>query len=186
MKNAVSLACAIALAALSHSALAAEAPGRQAFVRGEIGSSDVEFSIPGASDSDDDTAIGAGGGYWFNANFGVEGNYTLLYNQQLRGDLDFDIFSLAGGVVAKQNFGADGNGFYIGGRAGLAYVTAQVRDDFDVEDDESSFGPYYGVNIGYDINRHFGLGLNYTRYEAELDDVDVDADVLSVSGEYRF
>ncbi|MBF6023289.1 outer membrane beta-barrel protein [Lysobacter niastensis] len=186
MKNAVSLACAVALAALSMPVFAAEGQGHQAFVRGEIGSTDFEVSAGGFSVSDDDTAIGAGGGYWFNANFGVEGNYTLLYNQELDRDLDFDVFSLAGGVVAKKNFGADGNGFYIGGRAGLAYVTAQVRDGFDVEDDESSFGPYFGVNAGYDINRHFGLGLNYTRYQADLDDADIDADVLSVSGEYRF
>jgi hypothetical protein len=90
-------------------------------------------------------------------------------------------------VVAKQNFGADGNGFFIGGRAGIAYVVEQVRDDFfDVEDDDTSTKPYYGVTLGYDFNRHFGLGLNYTRYQADFEFVEIDADVASVSGEYRF
>jgi hypothetical protein len=42
------------------------------------------------------------------------------------------------------------------------------------------------VTLGYDFNRHFGLGLNYTRYQADFDFVEIDADVLSVSGEYRF
>jgi len=189
MKHAVSLACALALGALSAPAFAAEAQGHQAFVRAEIGNTDVDTTISGGGPtiSEDDTTAGFGGGYWFNANFGVEGNYHLLYNRELRGDYELDIFSLAAGVVAKQNFGADGNGFFIGGRAGIAYVVEQVRDDFfDVEDDDSSTKPYYGVALGYDFNRHFGLGLNYTRYQADFDFVEIDADVVSVSGEYRF
>lgn len=186
MKNAVSLACALVLAVLSAPVFAAQAQGHQGFVRTELGNTDVEVSVAGASASEDDTTVGFGGGYWFNANFGVEGNYHLLYNQEIEDDLEFDVYSLAAGVVAKKNFGADGNGFYIGGRAGIARVVAQVRDDFDVEDDESSTKPYYGVNLGYDFNRHFGLGLNYTRYQADFNGFEVDADVLALSGEYRF
>ena len=188
MKHAVSLACALALGALSAPALAAEAQGHQGFVRAEIGNTDVDTTISGGGPtiSEDDTTAGFGGGYWFNANFGVEGNYHLLYNRELRGDYALDIFSLAAGVVAKQNFGADGNGFFIGGRAGLARTVVQIRDDFDVEDDEASTKPYYGINAGYDINRHFGLSLNYTRYQADFDDVDIDADVWTIGGEYRF
>ncbi len=186
MKNAVSLACALALAALSAPAFSAEGQGHQGFVRGEIGSADIDVTVAGFSSSDDDTAIGFGGGYWFNANFAVEGSYALLYNQQLEDDNDLDVFTLAAGVVAKKNFGADGNGFFIGGRAGLARTVVQIRDDFDVEEDEDSIDPYFGVTAGYDINRHFGLSLNYTRYQADIDDADIDADVISVAGEYRF
>ena len=187
MKNTVSLACALALAALSAPAFAAEGQGHQGFVRGEIGSANLDMSVRGAgSASDDDTVLGAGGGYWFNANFGVEGNYALLYNQEINNDEDLDVFTLAAGVVAKKNFGADGNGFFIGGRAGLARTVVQIRDDFDVEDDEASTKPYYGINAGYDINRHIGLSLNYTRYQADFDDVDIDADVWTIGGEYRF
>ena len=186
MNNAVSLACALTLAALSTPAFAAQPQGHQGFVRAEIGNTDFEVSVPGGSASEDDTTAGVGGGYWFNANFGVEGNYHLLHTEEIDNDLELDVYSLGLGVVAKKNFGADGNGFYIGGRAGIARVVAQVRDDFDVEEDESSTKPYYGVNLGYHFSRHFGLGLTYTRYQAEFDPIEIDADVLSVSGEYRF
>lgn len=187
MKNTVSLACALALAALSAPAFAAEGQGHQGFVRAEIGNADLEVSVSGAgSSSDDDTAVGFGGGYWFNANFGVEGSYALLYNRELNNDDDLDVLTFAAGVVAKKNFGADGNGFFIGGRAGLARTVVQIRDDFDVEDDDASTKPYYGLTAGYDLNRHFGLSLNYTRFQADFDDVDIDADLLSIGGEYRF
>lgn len=187
MKNAVSLACALALAAWAVPAFAAEGQGRQGFVRGELGNADLELSVPGiGSSSDDDTAVGFGGGYWFNANVGVEGSYALLYNREIDNDNDLDVLTFAVGVVAKKNFGADGNGFFIGGRAGLARMVVQIRDDFDVEDDDASTKPYYGLNAGYDFNRHFGLSLNYTRYQGDFDDVEIDADLLSIGGEYRF
>ncbi|MBZ4346515.1 hypothetical protein LAN15_25625, partial [Mycobacterium tuberculosis] len=76
-------------------------------------------------------------------------------------DQELDLVSIGAGLVVKKNFGADNTGFFIGARAGIARLTAQVREDtFDVVDDESSTKPYYGVNVGYDFNRRWGLGLN--------------------------
>lgn len=185
MKKAASLATVLALACLSTPAFA-DGQGHQGFVRAEFGKTDLDVSESGEpSVGDDDTAIGLGGGYWFNANFGIEGNYTNQYDKQIVRGIDLKVQSLGVGVVAKKNFGGDGNGFYLGGRAGAAQIDAELRGDgFSAE--ESKTGSYFGVNAGYDFSRNFGLGVNYTRYQVDLDGVDIDADVVSLSGEYRF
>ena len=185
MKKTLVLSCALALAALSNTALAAEGQG---FLRAELGNTDIDVDVAGlGSGSLDDTSVGFGGGYWFNKNFAIEGNYTLLYNKEEDGT-DYDLYTLGVGVVAKKNFGANGTGFFIGGRAGIARMTAQVREDeFDVVDDEHSTKPYYGINVGYDFNESWGLSLNYDRRQGDFDSgYDVDADTVSVGGEWRF
>ena len=53
-------------------------------------------------------------------------------------------------------------------------------------DDESSTKPYYGVNVGYDFNRRWGLSLNYDRRQGDFSGVDVDVDTISLGGEFRF
>lgn len=187
MRKNVFLACALTLAAVSAPAFAGEAQGQQGFIRGEIGRTD--FKIDGLG-SDKDTAYGIGGGYWFNANWGIEGGYNRLYNGEffripsLSVTAELQNFTVGG--VAKKNFGADGNGFFLGGRAGYGFSSAKIRAYShwsSASDTLSSSGLYYGVNAGYDINRNFGLGLNYTHYKAYSD---ADADVLGLSAEYRF
>jgi len=187
MKKTLILSCALALAGLSTSAMAAEGQG---FIRGEIGSSDVDVSGGG---SDSDTSAMFSGGYWFNPNFAVEGRVGSLYNTDLGNDRELDLVALGAGVVGKKNFGANNSGFFITGRAGIARMTAQVREDtFDVVDDESSTKPYYGVGIGYDFSNRWGLGLNYDRYQGSFDggagfgDIDIDVDTITLSGEWRF
>lgn len=185
MKKTLILAGALALATLSTTAMAAE--GGAGFLRAELGRSDIELSAGGVSDSDTDTALLVGGGYWFNANLGVEGHVGSLYNTSLGNDQELDLVTLGAGLVGKKNFGANGTGFFIGGRVGVARLTAQVREDeFDVTDDESSTKPYYGVNVGYDFNETWGLSLNFDRRQADFDGVDVDADTITLGGEWRF
>src|SRR5262245_29929084 len=113
MKKTLILSCALALAGLSNVAMAAD--GAAGFIRGEIGNTNIDDG----SDSLDDTSVGFSGGYWFNRNFAIEGNYTLLMNKEADG-VDYDLYSLSLGVAAKKNFGANGTGFFIGGRAGIA------------------------------------------------------------------
>lgn len=182
MKKYVTLAAAIALATLSTDAMAGHA-----FVRAELGSSDTEVRVDGYRASESDTAAVLGGGYWFTPNIGVEGHVGSLYNKDLGYDEQLDLVSIGVGLVAKKNFGADNTGFFVGARAGIARMTAQVReDDFDVIDDESSTKPYYGVNVGYDFNRRWGLSLNYDRRQGDFNGVDVDVDTFSLGGEFRF
>ena len=63
------LACALALAALSTSAFAADGSGDW-YLRGELGNS--RLSVQDLSGHDNDTAYGVRGGYWFNPNFAAE------------------------------------------------------------------------------------------------------------------
>ena len=90
-------------------------------------------------------------------------------------------------VQLDGSWGLNNTGFFVGGRAGIARITAQLReDDFDVIDDEHSTKPYFGVSVGYDFNRRFGLSLNLDRRQADFDGVDVDVDTIAVGGEFRF
>lgn len=185
MEKKLILAGALALAGLSSTAAAHEAGG---YIRGEVGRSDVELSVGGASDSDSDTSASFGGGYWFNPYFAIEGHLATLYTEDVGNDTDLDLVSIGVGLAAKKNFGEDGNGFFVGGRVGVARLTAQVRvDTFDVDDQEHATGAYAGASIGYDFSERFGLSLNYDRRQADFDDnVDVDVDTLSLGGEFRF
>lgn len=182
MKKAAPLACALALAALSTTAFAADTQGGQGFIRAEVGRADLKLDDAG---SDQDTAYGIGGGYWFTANWGVEGAYNRLYDKDFANG-SIEVQNLTVGVVAKKNFGADGNGFYLGGRVGSAYSRGKSEAHgrgYSYSSDSTSTGLYYGVNLGYDFNRNVGLGLSYTHTRA-FSDVDVNA--WGVSGEYRF
>lgn len=182
MKQTILLATAVALSALSLDAAAG-----QAFVRAEIGSSDIDVDGRGLRASESDTAVSVGGGYWFHPNLAVEGHVGSLYNEDLGFDEELDLVSIGVGLAAKKNFGADGHGFYVGGRVGVARLTAQVREDtFDVVDDESSTKPYYGVSVGYDFNRNWGMSLNADRRKGEFSGIDVDVDTFTLGGEYRF
>jgi len=180
MKKTLILSCALALAGLSNVAMAAD--GGQGFVRAELGRSEVDVF----GENDNDTAYSIRGGYFFNANIGVEGFYSSLYDQNV-GTFDTTLTAFGAGVVGKKNFGADGNGFFIGARAGVSRLTAQVREDeFEVLDDESSTKPFVGLNVGYDFNESWGLSLNYDVRRADFDGADVDVDTLSLGGEWRF
>lgn len=190
MKNTLTLTCALALATLSGTAFAQDAAG--GFIRGEIGRSDIELDVDGfGSDSEeDDTSAVFGGGYWFNEYVAVEGHIGSLYNTEVADDLDLDLITLGVGVALKKNFGGPHTGFFVGGRVGMARLTAQVReddDDFDVVDDESSTKPYFGVSTGYDFSERFGISLNWDRRQADFDGgVDIDVDTIAVGGEFRF
>jgi len=182
MKKTLILATAIALTALSTTATAG-----QAFVRAEVGSSDTELSVGRYSASDTTTSLVVGGGYWFNPNFAVEGHVGTLYNEDLGYDRELDLVTMGVGVVGKMHFAANDTGFFIGARAGISRLTAQVREDtWDVEDDESSTKPYYGAFVGYDFNKRWGMSLNYDRRKGDFDGVDLKNETISLGGEFRF
>lgn len=185
MKKRILLASALAISAFAPVAFAA--PGSAGFVRAEVGQSDIDLSYGGFTEGDDDTSLVVSGGYWFNRNFAIEGHVGTLYTEYLGYDVDLDLVTFGIGVAAKHNFGPEGTGFFIGGRAGIARLTAQLReDDWDVIDDEHSTKPYFGASIGYDFNPRFGLSLNWDRRQADFEGVDVDVDTIAVGGEFRF
>ena len=174
MKKTLILSAALALASLSNVALAGD--GNGVFLRGEIGRSDVDVQ-----DFDDsDSTFNLRGGYYFNKHFAVEGFVTNLYDSDV-GAFDVNLTGVGVGVVGKQNFGADGNGFFVSGRGGLSYLHGEVGSD-----DEDSANVYVGVGAGYDFNETFGLSLNYDLHKAEFEGIDVDANTLTLGGEFRF
>lgn len=160
------------------------------FIRAEVGRSDVDLSVDGASGSDEDTTWGVRGGYWFNPNFAVEGFYSQVYSTSYDDGFDSYNAKLHGvgvGLVAKKNFGGHHHGFFIGGRAGIARGVATLDIDGDVEEAEaSSAKPYFGVNAGYDFSERFGLSLNYDRLQADGDGVDVKVNTVTLGAELRF
>lgn len=184
MKHNSFLACALTLAASAFAlaASAAEPQGDQAFARLEIGRGEIHVDDVG---SRKDNTFGFAGGYWFTGNWGVEAGYNKLFSQTWQ-NASGEVHNFVVGGVAKKNFGADGNGFFLGGRLGYAYTSSKVEAWTDrgyVSGRASSGGAYYGVMGGYDVSRNFGLGLAYSRYDAYSD---AHEETLNLTAEYRF
>lgn len=184
MKKVLSLALALAFAGVSTGAMAVE--GGTPFIGGEFGYSSVDVEFDGlGSDSDDDRTMAVRGGYYFTPNFAIEGFYTNLYDYSETG-YSAELKGWGLGLVARKNFGADGNGFYIAGKAGVFRADGDASEAGIGSISGSSTKPYFGVGLGYDFNDNVGLGLNYTVYNADFDDLSVDSRTLTASVELRF
>ncbi|GAB3101101.1 porin family protein [Lysobacter terrae] len=179
MKKTLILSCALALASLSANALAAE--GAHGFVRAEVGNSNIEID----NTDGDDTAYAVRGGYFFNANVGVEGFYSNFGEDEDEG-VSGKITGYGVGVVAKKNFGPDNTGVYIDGRAGVVRAKTEVSVTGLGSADDTSTKPYFGVGVGYDFSDAFGLSLNYGYVSADAFGEDVNVQTLTVGGEFRF
>ncbi|TLX22675.1 porin family protein [Thermomonas fusca] len=185
MKKSLMLACALVLAGLSGTASAGEA-----FVRGEIGKSDVKLKLDGVgSESDKDTAYALRGGYWFNSNFAVEGHYSRFYDQTLYNDgagyVDGKLSAIGLGMVAKEHTTDSGLGFFVQLRAGVARGKISL-DTSEGSGSETSTKPYYGIGAGYDFSRRFGLSLNYDHNQGSGGGLEITANTLSLGLEARF
>ena len=181
-------AAALALCAVSTAASATDASW---FVRGEVGRSNVDFNASGlGSESDNDTSFSIRGGYFFNANFAIEGFYSKFYDKNFTyaspDDTNLKLSAIGLGLVGKKNFGADGNGFFIDGRAGLTRGKVDTSISGFGSDSATSTKPYFGVGAGYDFSRNFGLSLNYDHQKGDGDGLSVTANTLTLGAEYRF
>ena len=186
-KSPLILAATLVLAGLSGTAAAADSNW---FVRGEVGRSHAQFDVSGlGSDSDNDTSYSLRAGYWFNRNFAVEGFYSKFYDQDFTDGVDSANIKLSAfglGLVGKKNFGADGNGFFIDGRAGVTRGKIDASIDGLGSDSATSTKPYIGVGAGYDFNRNRGLSLNYDHHKGSGDGLDITAKTVTFGVEYRF
>ena len=187
-KSSLILATSLLLAGLSGTAAAADSNW---FVRGEVGRSHAQFDVSGlGSDSDNDTSYSLRAGYWFNRNFAVEGFYSKFYDQdftyQSPDDTNLKLSAIGLGVIGKKNFGADGNGFFIDGRAGITRGKVDASIDGLGSDSETSTKAYFGAGVGYDFSRNFGLSLNYDHHKGSGDGLSVTANTLTLGAEYRF
>jgi hypothetical protein len=99
-------------------------------------------------------------------------------------------------------------GFYISGRGGFFRSTNHQTDHryasypvltgnqvFTSTDKTSTsgMGSYWGVGVGYDFNKSFGVGLSYDRYRAHVVPQDSElyeetsrVDTYTLTAEYRF
>ena len=141
--------------------------------------------------SDNDDAYSLRGGYWFNPHFAVEGFYSNVFDRTYTNGCGCESVSLEAtavglGIVGKQNFGADGNGFFIDGRAGISRGKLEGSATGLGSDSETSTKPYYGVGVGYDFTNTFGVSLNYDVLKGSGEGVDVTAKPLTLGIEYRW
>ena len=193
MIKALVLASSIVLVGLSTVASAAEGNW---FVRGEAGRSDNSINSGPIDFSDDDNAWSLRGGYWLNRNFAIEAFYSNVYNQEFTGQFnsgglsgtfqtDVKFRAIGLGVVGKKNFGADGIGFFIDGRAGISRGKVEAALG-SYTDHRSSTKPYFGAGLGYDFTQNLGVSLNYDRLKGSSYNFDVTAKTLTLGVEYRF
>lgn len=180
MKQTLLLTAVLAAASFAAPAFAAE--GSAGFYRVEAGNSNIEI------DNTDGNEVGYSlrGGYFFNANFGVEGFYTHLG----RDSDDFasvEATAYGVGVIGKKNFGSDTHeGFFISGRAGISRIDLNVDiDGFGIVDDGAN-EPYYGIGAGYDFNEKMGVSINVDRFKSDLFDTDFQFTTTTAAFEYRF
>lgn len=181
MKKTLILSCALALTGMSTAATAA---GGQTFLRGEIGNTQIEVDYADF----DDTAYAVRGGYFFNANIGVEGFYAN-YGEDSGPYTSAKLTGFGAGLVAKKNFGANDTGFFIDGRVGLAHTKTEAAlmsmlNRYYVKD--TAISPYVGVGVGYDFSESFGLSVNCDYLSTEARNQDITATMLTVGGEVRF
>jgi len=173
------LSAGLVAAMLASPAFAAE--GNGGFIRGEIGNSNL--SIDGSDGND--TAYGVRGGYFFNANVGVEAFYTNLGEDSDSGvSADLDGYGI--GVVGKKNFDGAHEGFYIDGRLGIQRTNIDVSVAGLGSASDSNNRVYLGAGVGYDFNANTGLSLNVNHTRPELFGETVRITTTTVAFEYRF
>lgn len=178
------LAAGLLLAFASTSSFAAD--GNAGFVRAEVGNANV--SIDG--EDDNDTAYGLRGGYFFNANIGVEGFYTNLYDETVRdeffGDITLEGRTYGIGMVAKKNLGEAHTGLFVSGRLGVARTEMEIGVAGFGSEEESDTRVFLGAGAGYDFNEHFGLSVDVNYQQPKLLGETFKVTTVTVAAEYRF
>jgi OmpA-OmpF porin, OOP family len=187
MNKTLVVAAVLALGAVSTAASAADSSW---FVRGEAGRSNVDFDVSSVGSADDnDTSYSVRGGYYFTPNIAVEGFYSNFFDKSATDGTttaDLKLSAIGVGIVGKKNFGADGNGFFIDGRAGVTRGKIDASVTGLGSDSDTSTKPYFGAGVGYDFSQDFGLSLNYDHYKGDGEGVSITANTLTLGAEFRF
>jgi OOP family OmpA-OmpF porin len=203
-------ALAVALGLVSVTAMAAD-PGFYAGVG--IGQFNVEIDSVDLGDGstslgfdDDDTGFKIFGGYqflpWLGAELGYVdgGTASESYSDPDLGGakLDVDVSAFTAAAVGTLPIG---DMFELYGKLGMAFwqgdltasITGALCDELQasgescsdsVDDDGEDF--YYGLGAGFNIGESFNVRIEYEVFEIDPQDVDADANFLSLSGVYRF
>jgi len=193
MKNTL-FAIALATAGLTAIPLTSHAADQSGFfINGNVGESNVN---KGVYDDSDTGFLGNVGYRWAvapNVLLGVEGGYTDLGKFSTKSR--FDGLGLRDADLKGWNLGINGHfnvteNWYVSGRTG--WFRGDVKGAYldsagvPVTVDDTSDKWYAGAGFGYDFNNNFSVGLNYDYYKADKSNLDLNADLVSVSAEYRF
>lgn len=191
------IAIALATAGILAAPIAAHAQGQDKggfFVNGSVGKANVDDGLY----DDDDTGFGANFGYRWSAGpgaaFGIEGGYQNLgewspKNNRIPVDTVAGRAKLKGWTAGVNGHFNVSDNWYISGRAGL--FRADVHGDYidaavptRVSDTSNKW--YAGAGFGYDFSNNFSVGLGYDHYEVNKNRLDLNTDLVSVTGEVRF
>jgi OmpA-OmpF porin, OOP family len=185
--NALTIALAAAALLAGGTVLAQDATGF--FLDGRVGSASIDED----QFDDDTTALQFNAGYRWGG-WGVEAGYVTFDDfdgevEDIEIQAGVDGFTL--GLNGRTNL-ADGP-WYLSGRLGAFFWDAEADAVVDahgtptrVNADTDGTDLYAGVGFGYDFNEQFSLGLAYDYFGPEDDDLTLDTNVLSVTGEVRF
>ncbi|WP_266160442.1 outer membrane protein [Dyella silvatica] len=207
------LTAAVALA-IGAASTASFADTGNFFVNGNLGTSDYRISnafgglnASGANHTSVDKKDLAGAvriGYRWNSvvDYGVETGYVNLGNAESRIANDSSHGSLkqkSRGWLLGGNLNYNINdSWYVSARGGWyrAHNAFQVRSytpigNFRGSSSTTGTGEYFGVGVGYNINKAFSVGVNYDNYHSNGNSSDVNklstnVAMYSVFGEYRF
>ncbi|QYR53110.1 outer membrane beta-barrel protein [Lysobacter soyae] len=209
MKNKKTLAftslAAAALAVMSTGAFAQDAGNKGAFIRGEVGKTEINNGTAGVPDSKD-TSVNVRGGYYFTPHVAVEGFYGRYYDKDTTlpagaGSVNQRVTGYGVGVVGKMRLAQDqtaNTGWYGQARGGVMKADSKVETNLlasstnVVTTDKGTVTPYVGVGVGYDFTPNVGVGVNYDYFRGRNNDAYTGAknrynsNSLTVSGEYRF
>ena len=188
-KTALSLALAATALLATSVANAYDSTGW--FIEGRIGSSSIDED----QFDDDTTALQFNTGYRWGG-WGIEGGYVNFddYDDEAEDlELQAGIDGWMLGVNGRTNF--SDSPWYISGRLGAFFWDAEADRLLFVGNqpaiatvDTDGTDIYAGVGFGYDFSEQFSMGIAYDYFGAEGDDDDItlDSNVFSLTGEFRF
>jgi OmpA-OmpF porin, OOP family len=188
------LALALGLGAFLSTQAFAQSTENRFFIDGRVGSASVD-----EDDFDDEASVfQLNGGYRW-GNYGIEVGYVNFdefagevetTGQDFEIDADIDGYTI--GVNGRTHFGE--SPWYLSGRLGAfiweadseAVVPSTENSFIVVQDGEDGTDLYAGVGVGYDFSDQFSLGLAYDYFGPGKDEVSLQTNTLSVTGEVRF
>ncbi|HVX06065.1 MAG TPA: outer membrane beta-barrel protein [Rhodanobacteraceae bacterium] len=186
------LALFTAAACVAASAQAADVTGW--FVNGGVGSTHYKASYEGLSGTESDNGFQINGG-WRSHFIGIEGGYADLGSvSENDGTGDSASLSGKGWTLGLNGHFNPTEKWYISARAGFFFWKLDGHADLadgnggttHYSASENGMNGYAGLGTGFDINRHWSVGVNFDYYKINKDHFNIDTKMYSVNAEYRF
>lgn len=169
------------------------------YARAQLGQARLDFV------DKSDTSFGAAIGYRFTPNIGAEIGYYDLGGARFDGltvggvSPSVDSSSFTVGLDARYPLEAEDRGFYLSGRLGAHWYENKGVENvrgLPVGFDNRDNNAYFGLGVGYAFNANFGVALNWTRFNSDIEvptangvagfKVANDIDLVGLSAEFQF